>query len=59
VAPKPFAVEWQYPRFLRKDGVDPKRLKQVGGRPLSYTSDTLLECLGDQCLISSQWSEDL
>jgi hypothetical protein len=24
----PFVVQWEYPQFVRKDGLDPSRLKQ-------------------------------
>ena len=51
----PFVVKWRYPLFRREDGLDPTRLKSVGGRPAQYTAETLLECLGNDRLSSGDW----
>ncbi|MFO0734142.1 MAG: hypothetical protein U0361_24895 [Nitrospiraceae bacterium] len=51
----PFVVTWQWPLLGRGDGMDPTKLKQVGGRPPTHKPEDLLECLGDQRLTASQW----
>ncbi len=52
----PFVVQWDYPRFVRKDGLDPCRLKSAPGRPLNHTPEKLLEALGEQRLCTREWS---
>jgi hypothetical protein len=54
---EPFVVEWQYPRSVRKDGLDPCRLKSLGGRPAKHNAETLLEVLGTKRLKTSEWSK--
>ena len=51
----PFVVRWRYSLFRREDGLDPARLKSMGGRPAQYTAETLLECLGNDRLSSGDW----
>jgi len=36
-----FVVRWRYPLFRREDGLDPTRLKSMGGRPAQYTAETI------------------
>jgi hypothetical protein len=51
----PFVVQWDWPLFRREASLDPSRLKQTGGRPSQHKAETLLECLGDQRLKSTEW----
>ena len=51
----PFVARWDWPLFRRADGLDPNRLKQVGGRPVSHTAETLLELLGNDRLSTAEW----
>jgi hypothetical protein len=43
----PFVVRWNYPLMERDDDLDPKKLKQVAGRPKAHTTDDLLKALGE------------
>ena len=52
---EPFVVAWDWPLFRRAESLDPARLKQAGGRPPRYSPETLLKCLGDQRLTSTEW----
>jgi hypothetical protein len=52
---EPFAVRWLYPLMRRDDGLDPRKLKQQGGRPKLYTVDRLLSSLKGQQLNSQNW----
>lgn len=51
----PFVVKWQYPRFERKDDLNPADLKQAGGRPSDYDPDQLLQFLKVAPMTSSEW----
>ena len=51
----PFVARWDWPLFRRADGLDPNRLKQVGGRPVSHTAETLLELIGNDRLSTAEW----
>lgn len=52
---EPFVVRWQYPLMRRCEGLDPAKLKQVGGRPKQYTVAKLLSSLNGQQLNSQNW----
>ena len=49
---EPFCVRWEYPLFVSDETLDPAKLKQPkkGGRPSIYSTNDLLECLGDRDL---------
>lgn len=51
----PFVVKWEYPRFERKDDLNPEDLKQPGGRPSDYSSDQLLEFLQTAPMTVTEW----
>jgi hypothetical protein len=53
----PFVVRWEYPLFRREAGLDPAKLKQVGGRPAKYSPEDLLKVLGDRRLKTGEWSQ--
>jgi hypothetical protein len=53
----PFVVQWEYPQFVRKDSLDPKRLKSAPGRPPKHTPEILLLCLGNDRLRTKEWSQ--
>jgi len=55
---KPFVVRWSHPLFGRDEKLDPSRLKQGGGgRPAKYTTEDLLEALGNDRLTTTEWEE--
>lgn len=51
----PFCVRWMHPLMERDEGADPERLKVNGRKVVKYTSQQLLEVLGDQELATGQW----
>jgi hypothetical protein len=53
---EPFVVRWEYPLFVRDETLDPKRLKKQG-RPVKWTVDQLVECLGEKDLKTSDFQK--
>ena len=49
-----FVLRWQYPLFVRDEGLDPTKLKTVG-RPTTHTADNLLAALGDGAMGAMDW----
>jgi hypothetical protein len=50
-----FTVQWDNWLFRRCD-LDPNRLKKQAGRPTHHTAKTLLEVLGQQDLLTTEWA---
>jgi hypothetical protein len=53
----PLVAKWDWPLFRRKDELDPSRLKQTAGRRPQYSAETLLECLQDSRLKTTEWKK--
>ena len=51
---KPFVVRWQWPLFRREESLDPAKLKQPGGRPATHSPESLLECLEEKRLTTTE-----
>jgi hypothetical protein len=51
----PFVVRWEYPLFIVDSLLDPKRLKQAGGRPRAATQTQLLDLLDEKPLKAKKW----
>ena len=51
----PFVVRWKHPLMERDGELNPRKLKQVAGRPKSHTPEDLLKVLGDRELSYSVW----
>jgi len=56
-APDPFVVRWQYPLMVPDDGLDPAKLKKVGGRTKEHTATELLDLLGTDSLSTGEWRD--
>jgi hypothetical protein len=54
---EPFAVRWAHPIFTRDSELNPKRLKQTGGRKPEHTPDDLLKTLPEDGLTNPQWEK--
>lgn len=54
----PFCVSWEYPFMVRTDNYDPRKLKIPGQRVEQFTTDMLLEVLGEDELTTSEWKEE-
>ena len=52
---EPFCVRWNHPLMSRDDVADPDKLKVNGKKAAKYTSQQLLEALGDQELLTMEW----
>ncbi len=52
----PFVVRWNYPIFERTD-LDPAKLKQVKGKPATFTVESIMEVLASQQMTHSEWLE--
>jgi hypothetical protein len=50
-----FTVQWDN-RLFRRCDLDPNRLKRQAGRPTHHTAKTLLEVLGEQDLLTTEWA---
>jgi hypothetical protein len=55
---QPFVVEWIYPLMVPAPHLDPKDLKQVGGRAATFESDDVLELLPPEGLRTGEWKEE-
>jgi hypothetical protein len=51
----PFCVRWVHPLMERDEEADPDKLKVNGRKVEKYTTQQLLEVLGDQELITTEW----
>jgi len=49
-----FGVRWEYPVMLVDDEIDPKKLKQVGGRPIKHTVSDVVSLL-DSPMTTAKW----
>lgn len=56
---EPFVVRWEYPRWTRDSGLDPKDLKRANGGKFAekYPPNFLLEVLGDKLMNNSEWEK--
>ncbi|WP_395741721.1 AAA family ATPase [Prosthecobacter sp.] len=53
----PFCVSWEYPFMTPTTKYDPRKLKVPGQRVEQFTTDMLLETLGDEELTNSEWKD--
>lgn len=53
----PFCVEWDFPLMIRNEKLDPKKLRIPGKRVEEFTTDQLLEVLGEDELTTGEWKE--
>jgi hypothetical protein len=49
-----FVVEWDHPLTVRRDELDPDKLKQVQGRPVIYKAEDVLETLVGE-MTATEW----
>jgi hypothetical protein len=49
-----FVVEWNHPLTVRRDELDPEKLKQVQGRPALYKPEDVLETLVGE-MTATEW----
>jgi hypothetical protein len=54
---KPFTVKWDGVALFEKSDHDPKKLKNVGGRPADYSADDLLKALANK-MTSGEWQAE-
>ncbi len=52
-----YTVKWNDNWLFERVGLDPKRAKKPAGRSAKYSSDQLLDVLGDQELTCKEWKE--
>ena len=52
---EPFCVRWNHPLMERDEAADPGKLKVNGRKTETYTTDHLMEVLGDQELTTTGW----
>ena len=52
---EPFCVRWNHPLMSRDEDADPEKLKTHGKKAVKYTSQQLLEALGEQELFTMEW----
>ena len=52
---EPFVVRWDNPLFVREKDLNPDNLKQPGGRPQSYFTKDLVECLDGAILTTGEF----
>ncbi len=55
--PEPFCVEWKYPLMELKPDANPANLKKSGAGVAKFTTDQLLDALGDDELTTGDWQK--